>query len=372
VDYKFILIFLLILLTSCTTIFYKYKPEELKVEIDYNLLNQSDYVDIVYVNGKFSYISYFKNKEKQYDQYTHNYTYNCTDENPIYQPKLGIWIWDFNKILGKENEVIKKLKNFNINKIYLQIDDDLVKFLPFFNLAKEVGIEVFALDGRPQDVNNPSLLISRVQRILNFNAECRCISGFQIDVEPYLIKDFNINLESYTKKYVDMVREIKTILNKKMLFSIVVPFWFDEIQYDNKPLSFYIIDIADEVVVMSYRTNLSEILEISNNELCYASKIQKPLYLGLEINPLPLEEHYLIHKDEIKRNIVIQENKAFLIRLPHNGLKDFGTNKVLPEKITFYQNRKLWDILKRTIKKKSFAGWVIHSFEGLLEINHDK
>jgi hypothetical protein len=367
--FKFIIIFLLILLTSCTPVFYKYKPEELKVEIDYDLLNQSDYVDIVYVNGNFSYISYFKNNKKQYDQYT----YNCTDENPIYQPKLGIWIWDFNKILGKENEVIKKLKNLNINKIYLQIDDDLVKFLPFFNLAKKVGIEVFALDGRPQDVNNPSLLINRVQRVLNFNEECKCISGFQIDVEPYLIKDFNINLESYTKKYVDMIRKIKEILNKKMLFSIVIPFWFDQIQYDNKPLSFYITEIADEVVVMSYRTNLSEILEISNNELCYASKIQKPLYLGLEINPLPLEEHYLVHKDEIKRNIFhFQENKVFLIKLPHNGLKYFGTYKVLPEKITFYQNRKFWDILKKTIKKKSFAGWVIHSFEGLLEINHDK
>lgn len=356
-----IFVFLVTLLSGCAEIKKEVAIPPTEAKIDYKLLQKSDYVDIVYENKKFSYISYLKeklpsiNKEPQW----------CQEENPQFPTKRGIWIWRFNEVFGKEETIISNLKKLRIDRVYIQVDDNLEKFIPFLKLAKSNNIEVFAVDGSPSYVIDPQALLKRIQGVIRFNENKNYFKGFQIDVEPYLLKDFNIHETSYLKKYVNLIEKIKQLTKNKLQFSVVMPFWFDSVFYKGQPISSYVINLADEVVIMSYRTNLNEILKISMPELCYASKVNKPIYLALEINPLSSEEHFLVKKEEILKNLTDIDGTFYLSRLPLSGLKFFNSYKVKPENLTFYKNPEVWKILSHKVKMKSFAGWVIENFEGL-------
>lgn len=361
--YYFIRIFFVVVfLSSCAVIKKEVSIPYPQAKVDFELLKKSDYVEIVYENGNFSYISYLKEEPKKTEKNEF-----CNKDEPIFPLKKGIYIWSFNKVFGKEKEIINELKTLGINKIYIQIDDNLEKFLSFLEVARTNDIEVFAVDGSPDYINNPAPLFNRIKKVIELNQNKKYFLGIHIDVEPYLLKDFNINKELYAKKYVNLIKKIKEITANKIKLSIVIPFWFDTIFYKDKVLSSIVIDEADEVVIMSYRTNLEEILNLALNELCYGSKVNKPIYLAVEVNPLPVEDHYLVKKEEILKNLIKIESNYFLAKLPSSGLRFFGYYKVKPENLSFYRNPEVWEILKQKIKMRSFAGWVIHSYEGLKE-----
>lgn len=89
--------------------------------------------------------------------------------------------------------------------------------------------------------------------------------------------------------------------------------------------------MADEVVIISYRTDPGELLSVVNNELCYASNKGTPVYLGVETNRLPVEEHLLIRRDEA---IMAIKNKDLLIDVSHNRLPYFKRYTVMPERLS--------------------------------------
>ena len=359
--FRFVWIIFVILISGCASIERISKIEHIKIPIDFNLLQKADYIDIVYENGNFSYISYLK--EGATVQKT---SLTCQKNNPIFEFKNGIWIWDLSRINGKEQEIFSYLKSLNFKRVYLQINEDLEKLIPFLELAKANEIEVFALDGDPSYVINPQPLIKRIQMVRELNLKKKYFKGFQVDIEPYLFKDFNLNKNFYVEKYISLIKTLKTLANNTFELSVVIPFWFDEIYLNNTPLAFYVIDIADEVVIMSYRTNLDEIIEITESELCYASSLNKPVYLALEVNKLPDEEHFLVKKEEVLRNLIKINSWVYLVKLPHEGLKFFKSYKVLSKRLSFFDNpNELKNILRTKLPYKSFAGWIVHSLEGL-------
>jgi len=358
------LIFLISLISACAMIDNKKQAFTPDVKINYEYLQQADFIDIVYENDSFSYISYLK-EEPALSLYRKSFS--CLDEDSELPFKKSIWIWKFNEVIGKEEKIITEIKKLNFKRIYIQIDDNIEKLLYFLELARSNNIEIFAVDGDPYYIHNAENLKNRIKKVIAFNQKMNYFAGFQIDVEPYLFKDFNLNKQSYLEKYVSLIKSLKELTEGRLKFSIVIPFWFDDVYYKNRPLSFEIIDLADEIVVMSYRTALAEILQVASDELCYASVVNKPVYLALEINPLPVEEHFLVKKETVEENLIKDNTEYYLRKLPSSGLPVFRSYKVKPENLTFYNNPKIKEILNIRVKKKSFSGWVIHSFEGLKE-----
>ena len=188
--------------------------------------------------------------------------------SPPAAPKpTAIWMWNNRLVPGHEGEVVERLTANGIGRVYLQIDDDPGRFLPFVEAANKKGIDVFALDGDPGYVQNPEPLLRRITKVATLapTAAGVTFAGFQVDIEPYLNKDFALRREFYVTGYLELLSRLKK--HGGIPLSVVVPFWFDTIHVGGTTLLQKVVEVADELVVMSYRTNSAELLAVSMTEL---------------------------------------------------------------------------------------------------------
>ncbi|MBV6341046.1 hypothetical protein [Candidatus Magnetobacterium casense] len=161
-----------------------------------------------------------------------------------------------------------------------------------------------------------------------------------------------------------MLRDLRAASTGKLKLSFAIPFWFNTLAIDDKALSFHIIDAADEVAVMSYRTQFDEMVNFACKDLCYASSVNKPLYLGAEITKLPDEQHFVFKKQEVIKFAKADNGKLVLTDPLSGGANFFNNYEVKSEKLTFHKSRaNLKDILNRLPAFKSFSGYIIHSYE---------
>jgi hypothetical protein len=338
-----------------------------EIVLDEPLLRQSDYIDIVYEDGSFSYVSYLTRADLAEDG--KKPLCNVGVQEPA-SNSTGIWLWDFRRVQGQEQEIMERLSRAHIKKVYIQISGDLEVFRPFLQRAREQAITVFALDGSPAYIDDYRILIEDVKKIREFNHvhPDTVFAGLQVDVEPYLKKDFNLRKNYYVRHYLTMAQELRRSAGEEIKLSFALPFWFDKLVVDEKPLSFQIIDIADEVVIMSYRTNYQELLDIASSELCYASTVGKPIFLGLELNKLPDEEHFIMDKAKVLGFSIPTQDKRIFLKDRPDDLPVLRRYQVRSEKITFFQKKDRLPALMATSPPfRSFSGYVIHSYEGLYE-----
>jgi hypothetical protein len=339
------------------------KPSHGTIVIDEDLMRKSNYIDIVYEDGAYSYVSYLKSSDLREERKEPACAYAA--QQPMDTTK-GVWIWDYKKIIGHEKETLERLQKENVRRVYIQIGGPLEAFRLFLVSAKAQGIAVYALDGSPDYINDYTVLIDDILKIRGFNRINRDagFEGIQMDVEPYLQKDFNLRKQYYVKQFLKMAQELRQYAGNDIKLSFALPFWFDTLIIDEKPLSFHIIDIADEAVIMSYRTDYDEILDSASQELCYASSVGKPVYLGLEINRLPNEEHFIVEKSVLERFAIRTESRTVLSKGPYDGLPVVKRYNVKADKITFFAKKNVLPrIMSRVPQFKSFNGYVIHSYE---------
>ncbi len=268
----------------------------------------------------------------------------------------GIWMWNNRLVPGHEEEVVGHLVSHGIGRVYLQIDDDPGRFLLFVEAAGKKGIEVFALDGDPEYVKNPEPLLRRISKVANLarSASGVTFAGFQVDIEPYLNKDFGLRKEYYVSAYLDLLSRLKE--RGGIPLSVVVPFWFDSIQVRGATLLQKVIEVADELVVMSYRTNSAELMAVSMTELGLGVKLGKPVRLGIELGRIPDERHVELEAVSAPGDI----------QLAGMWWKKKGDYTVSGDRISF-KNRKneLPAYMAAPIPFRSFGGWVLHSYEEL-------
>ena len=339
-----------------------------KISIDAGLMEKSDNIDIVQEDGSFSYVSYLMKEDLREDSGIASCDHLMGASS--HTQKYAIWLWDLRKIAGKEQEVVSRLRRDLFSRVYLQISRDLEAVRPFLREAAAAGIEVFALDGESGHIDDWSYLADDIRRVSEFNASAQGygFAGIQFDVEPYLKKDFNLRKQHYADQYLKMASELQRLSKGKLKLSFALPFWFHKLMVQGKPLSFHVIDIADEVVLMSYRTTYEDLVSSALAELCHAGTAGKPLLLGLEVNRLPDENHYVIDRNEVYANANLAGNALIIEGKSVDKLKPVRTYVVKAEKLSFFRNRdRLAPILKKGIPYTSFSGFVIHSYEGFYE-----
>jgi len=288
-----------------------------------------------------------------------NVSFTRTPKSPPL-PGNGIWIWDIRRVLGQEAVVAEKLRSRGIQSAYLQVGDDPAVLQPFVKQAALRGIRVLALDGSPTYVREPGPLLKRIRAVLDFNVKNpeSPFEGFQIDVEPYLNKDFSVNREYYSAGYVQLLQELEKMCKGKLRLSTVIPFWFDKIPAGERNLAFRAIDLADETVIMSYRSDYGALLETARDILAYGEKKGKPVLLGIEINHIADEQHAVLRRVEAGKEGAVELGGFFWEKI--------ADYPVLGGNLSFFGKLDdAWAVIGRKPGYKSFAGWVIHSYEGL-------
>ncbi len=289
-------------------------------------LSGINYIDIVQVDGKIT-ISYYAENPLKREHKLQKRKYKlpvCRKGNSLW----AIWIWDIRKLENRWNRFRELVKEWKIKRVYLQVSRSLTQ--SHIDKLRNLGLEVFLLDGG-KDI--------KLNFDLNYINSFK-VKGFQVDIEPYTKSDFNVRKDIYVKLYVRKLAEIKKKLKNKT-FSVVIPFWYESIQYNGKPLLEYIFEYADEVVVMSYRSALESALKLSLEEIYYGKIFKKPVFIGFELYK---------QKDEMHN----------IYKVGKDGLTLVGSYKVRGD-ILSIPLTKLKEI--RDVKCEGVSGFVIHSFE---------
>ena len=203
----------------------------------------------------------------------------CFEKQRVSTSIFGVWWWN--------NDLDQSYLDFavsnNINEIYFC--DENFENTQFVLDATQKGIDVYWLIGEKEWLLDMTKLEEKVDSYIQFNsANDNIYSGIHLDIEPHQFDDFDQNRQQYIYNLIDLANT----LDKKypnIFFDYDIPFWLDDsITYNNitKPAYAHMIDVADCVFLMSYRDSATAMLDVSKEEIEYATSVNKQVVLGAE------------------------------------------------------------------------------------------
>jgi hypothetical protein len=300
-------------------------------------------------------------------------------------PSVGFWYWDYRSAIRDPDGMLAACRQHHCRRLLLQLpdlrdsDEIWAAYAKLFALAKAVGIELFALDGAPDMIDHPTVLTDKLARLLAALGSGG-LPGMQLDIEPYLLDGFPDD-DTIFDRYLATIKRVKAALYGQGRLSVVIPFWFTSTIHQHRPIAFAVMDEADEVAVMSYRTDVEELVTISEDTLRYGVLARVPVWLAMETTRLLPERHVLLKRernpsladgilDPMRRMLTLgrppqadrQEKDGMWFRIHHHAT-------VRPERLSFSDRSRrevrqaIHHVFSR-IRTPSFSGLLIHDLPG--------
>jgi hypothetical protein len=233
----------------------------------------------------------------------------------------AMWDWSYKSAIdaSQRAELIAFCQKNGIQRIFLQISYAFVtskngtvectihnpkEAREFLADAHKAGLKIDAMDGASNFALKPwhPYVLSQVDSIIAFNKAGKPnerYDGIHYDIEPYTLKEFRTGQkESISLQYLELMSKIAAKMKKSgMYFGIAIPFWLEQPGDDGKinvvvtwnkqekPLSYHLLDIVDEIAIMDYRTQAegdNGTIRHAKDEIAYADKVQKKVWVGLE------------------------------------------------------------------------------------------
>lgn len=204
------------------------------------------------------------------------------------------WLWNPWMIVNDETGTLDFLESKKVNKVYVQIDQDISMnvYRSFIQKAKAKDIRIYVLDGSaewvaPRGYMNQNQLMNWLKSYQKGSTTLQKFSGIHLDIEPYLYSGWTRNNAQTITSYQELILKAKSSSTSLHLpFEVDLPFWFDEILYNNKygkgTLAEWVIQQVDSVTIMAYRDSAALIINIIQNEIGYAERYNKSLVIGVE------------------------------------------------------------------------------------------
>lgn len=288
--------------------------------------------------------------------------------------EYGSWIWTPIMDMAPEymDSVLWEAKDNGINIIYLSLDSYLdiymmpkgrerekqkeifsAKLEDFITKANRIGIEVDAEAGWRNwaEEGNTYKAFAIVNYVKNFNAtHPNTFRGFQYDIEPYLLDNYEKEKENILKNFVALVDKTEYFIGDSALrFSIAIPDFYDRKDGLTPKFSYngrkdytlnHLLSILDRrkdssIILMSYR-NFADgsdgSIEISKNEMQTAKRgnFQTKIIIAQETGEV-LPPYITFHdtsKDFIFKEIM-KINEAFEHYPNFGGIAIHYTNAFL-------------------------------------------
>jgi hypothetical protein len=301
-------------------------------------------------------------------------------------PGLGFWVWEYRHALAHPETVLDACRRYECGRLLVQMpalaDEASVweAYAQFLSTAPAQGIEAFALDGYPEAIHTPEALLHKIRRLRAVLAGRR-FAGLQLDIEPYLLEGFFVD-DTGLVRYLAVLEQMREALGGEARLSVVIPFWFAAQTLHGRPVAFGVMDRADEVAVMSYRTGVDELCAITEDILRYGDLVGTPVWVALETRPLPIERHIVLTREprhDLADAYVDQTGQRLMFQPPPatDGLAWFRVHHrttVRPERLTFAERTRsqvraaVTTVLTR-VAHPSLAGMLIHDLDGFLALS---
>jgi hypothetical protein len=242
----------------------------------------------------------------------------------------ALWYWNTPSLLSsqiEEENFVRFLKDHDLSTVYLalpydseharrtgSIRIDQKKLQPLIRHMHQLGIRVHALLGDKNFALREwhPFVKATIDNIVRYNGSVgpsERFNGIHLDVEPYLLPGFKSPrrteiLAGYLQLLADVSRQAH---QAELVIAADIPFWFgmpDDFTQEigsmafggtTKPVNEHVLDMVDEVVVMSYRTNSSGmdgVIYQCLDQITYAQDKGKRVLVGFETGEIP-DEHIL-------------------------------------------------------------------------------
>ncbi|MBN2389645.1 MAG: hypothetical protein JXR84_02900 [Anaerolineae bacterium] len=223
----------------------------------------------------------------------------------------GLWVWNTDIVdnAGAQDDFFTFARFKDIDGAYLYAYSLLASnpdgLGDFIQRAAGAGISVELLAGDPSWAlsTTHSIALGFVQQAITFTQSMTESSkpvGIHLDIEPYLLPEWNTDQSGTISQYLDVLGQSKQELmgsGTALSLTVDIPFWYDTItatyQNETKPLNQHVQDIVDRVALMDYRDfaeGADGLIVHAENEMEYAQSITKALVIGVETNDLDPEK----------------------------------------------------------------------------------
>ena len=304
---------------------------------------------------------------------------------PATPAETGFWVWTYRDAIRDPAPMIQTCRAQGCSRVLIQMPSQTdaeavwIGYASLLKTVQEAGIAVLALDGYPEAIQEPHRLADKIQRLLAL-AMPGVLSGIQLDLEPYLLPGF-LTDEAQLLGYIETIEMIKEAIGGRTRLSMVIPFWLASPTIAGRPLAFAVMDRADEVAVMSYRTDVDEVQDIAEDILRYGDVMGTPVWLAVETTPLPVEQHVVLRRamqSDRADALVDSERKIFQwLPLAEGSVRLMKPEwfrihhrfTVRPERLTF-AGRSQAEVsaavkqMGETLPHRSFSGVIIHDLDG--------
>ncbi|USB31889.1 hypothetical protein [Paenibacillus sp. YPG26] len=204
------------------------------------------------------------------------------------------WLWDTSLIKQSGSTVLTFYKNQGVNVIYLQINRkiNVSYYKNFIRQATAQGIEVHALDGHSTWAltSQRTQLTTLLKWIENYQLNAGVnekFKGIHVDIEPYLLPDWNTNQKSIISQWQSNVQYmVQRAAVIKLPIAADLPFWLHTIKVPDgtSTLSSWMLKQYNSVTLMSYRDTSTGIFNVAKTILEEGVALGKTVHTGVETN----------------------------------------------------------------------------------------
>lgn len=207
----------------------------------------------------------------------------------------GTWIWDSNILKQDQDKMINFATINGVTSIYLQVDKDIDSAIyeGFIRKAKSEGIQVEALEGRPEWAKRAKQgdiqkFIAWVKAYNSSVGPEASFTGLHLDIEPYALREWTTDNKTILESWMDNLRLIeKETKGSGLKIAIDVPFWLHSIKVPGKDysMSAWMLEKFDCLVIMNYRNQAlgsDGIVENAQAMLREASTLKKKVIVAVE------------------------------------------------------------------------------------------
>ncbi|GJL53797.1 MAG: hypothetical protein NPIRA02_09290 [Nitrospirales bacterium] len=226
----------------------------------------------------------------------------------------ALWVWQPDFLDNREQRkfFLDFVKLRNIQTIFLSVSKNRIHdasdlYKPFITQAHQNGLHVHALNGDPSWVLPEGRQAAHefIQGIVHYNQQHddARFDAIHLDVEPYTLPEWDTSdRQALIMQYVDFFDWAHHMTASAALPLVVdIPSWLDKESYENGTLMEAVWSRVDDVAVMAYHDHPRKIVKALQDEIGYAKRHQKRLWVGVSADP-----RHIATSDDVDRSMEFQ------------------------------------------------------------------
>ncbi len=197
-------------------------------------------------------------------------------------PQYGIFSWSSEEVTDNKVQLISDLREYNFDRIFQAFSSSLTdeEIASYVSDVTSNKVDVYSLIGIPEWALDPSgeKMVERLERVERINRKLpkeHQIKGIIVDVEPYVMDNFDWTDNSIQESYIYSMKQLyQATENSGLELIVVIPYFYDTKGYENA-VNTIVNEAATEVAVMNYYRDKE--IDHMDHEAEQAKKANKPI-----------------------------------------------------------------------------------------------